>query len=189
MKVHVSEGNTKLGKIPSVSLLPAFSCRQDVPCHVECYAQKAVRRRDCYLAWSENTWLAMNDLDSYLGQVLEYLRRDVEYFRWHVGGDILSQKYFEGMKEIAAACGWVKFLCFTKRYDLSYTPMPDNLQVVFSAWPGLPLVRDVAWRRVAWMQDGRENRLPSRYYECEGNCESCLKCFKKMATDVCFHKH
>lgn len=32
MRVHIIEGNSKLGSIPNVSLLPIASCAKGVPC-------------------------------------------------------------------------------------------------------------------------------------------------------------
>jgi len=41
MKVKISIGNTKMGKIPSVSLPPIKSCGNCKDCASKCYANRA----------------------------------------------------------------------------------------------------------------------------------------------------
>jgi len=42
--VKISNGNTKLGRIPNISLPPIKACGKDVPCKSDCYALKAYRQ-------------------------------------------------------------------------------------------------------------------------------------------------
>lgn len=45
MEVKISSGNSKLGKIPSVSLPAGATCRSDCECSRKCYAKKLERLR------------------------------------------------------------------------------------------------------------------------------------------------
>lgn len=40
MEIKISNGNIKMGKIPSVSLPSIVTCRQDCICSKKCYAHK-----------------------------------------------------------------------------------------------------------------------------------------------------
>lgn len=56
------------------------------------------------------------------------------------------------MKNIAHQFPNTKFLAFTKRFDIQYRSLPDNLTVLASMWPkwGDPKIIDLP---KAWMQD------------------------------------
>ena len=43
--VKISNGNTKMGNIPSVSLPAGITCRPDCSCQDKCYAKKLERIR------------------------------------------------------------------------------------------------------------------------------------------------
>ena len=65
-----------------------------------------------------------------------------------------------------------------------------NLGAIFSAWPRMK-IDNPHDHRIAWMQDGTEDRVPEDAVECPGNCETCGICFRlrKLHRDVVFHKH
>lgn len=45
MQVKISQGNSKMGSIPSVSLPAGVTCRSDCECNKKCYAMKLERLR------------------------------------------------------------------------------------------------------------------------------------------------
>jgi hypothetical protein len=190
----ISPGNSKLGRIPNLSLIPGKDCG-DVPCKRDCYALKAWRQYpEVKAAWSHNSHLAHSNREAFFADVESYLaKRMPRFFRWHVAGDILDQSYLGQMKRLARAYPATKFLAFTKRHDLAFVNLPENLAIVFSMWSGWG---DVDHARklglpIAWMQDGAETRVPANVLECPGNCETCGMCWqlKKIGRDVVFHKH
>lgn len=191
----ISDGNSKLGKIPNVSLVPGADCLRGVPCAKasECYAFKLYAMyRSARASWKGNSLLARANPDAYFGAIDAYLeRKRPRFFRWHVAGDILSQDYLAHMVDIARNHPDTKFLAFTKRHDLDYAAMPANLQVVFSMWPGLEKPAAPKGVRYAWMQDGTETRVPKTAVDCPGLCEDCGMCWSlgKIRRDVVFHKH
>jgi hypothetical protein len=190
-KTFISPGNDKLGKIPNVSLPPSISCGNHCTCRdKECYAKRiynrypAVKKR-----WNDNLTLAITNPIQYFQSIYNQLPSlKSEYFRWHVGGDILNQGYLDSMRVVAADYPKMKFLCFTKQYHLDFTGCPRNLRIVWSAWPGYPLPRTSL--PVAYMQDGTEYRIPSHARQCSGSCHDCHDCWDMKRGDVVvFHKH
>jgi hypothetical protein len=196
MRVHIINGNSKLGSIPNVSLLPIVSCGKGVPCAKDCYAQKFItmKRKHTITAWTENLYLAQKDTPRYFREIEEYLtkprpKKPIKFFRWHVAGDFLDQDYLDCVKILACLFPSIKFLAFTKRHDLNYSKLPPNLAVVFSMWPGWGSLKAKMPR--AWMDDGTETRVPADAIQCPGGCESCGMCWslKGLGKDVVFPKH
>ena len=190
-EVFISEGNSKLGKIPNVSLTPILSCGSGCSCREKlCYAKRIYARYPSVRKlWDSNLTLAITDQIQYFSSIHRYLKaRSPEFFRWHVGGDILNPDYLYGMKVIAADYPKIKFLCFTKMYHLDFVGCPKNLRMVLSAWPGHPLPRTSL--PVAYMQDGTETRVPENAKECSGACHDCHECWNMKQKDaVVFHVH
>lgn len=194
----LSSGNTKMGKIYNISLPPIKTCSGcEGYCGDKCYAMKFYKMRPRVRnAWDRNLELVTHDIATYFEEITNELRNkpSAKYFRWHVGGDILSYTYFSGMCLVAALLPEINFLCFTKQYEIvnnvaySKSKIPSNLKIVFSAWPGMPLNNPHKFT-VAWMQDGTERRIPETAVECSGSCTDCMLCFNDMNHDVVFHKH
>lgn len=193
--MKMSEGNSKIGKVQNISLPPGSSCRDEhgniPPCYNNgCYARKAFRMYPSVrTAWS-------NNINHYLADPVDYFRqiRDAVkpgLFRWHVAGDIVDQDYLEGMISVAIYNQDTRFLCFTKKYWLGYSGVPENLQIVFSAWPGYPLP-DQDKFPIAWLESDIRRPLDGYYLRCPGQCTECgHKCWTALdaGIDVVFKKH
>ena len=201
-KVTVSRGNSKIGKMLSVSLTPITTCRVDAPCFKDCYARKhaytlypQVRK-----AWDGNLKAYRDRPDWYFHQIYLSIKRAKSYkaCRWCVGGDIPDFDYLLGMVTIAEAFPEMLFVCFTKKYDLveqyeTSARFPKNLSMIVSAWPGLPLPKGIEKHRpIAWMRDPKapDKRIPKTAVECPGRCDTCLLCHKmKAGQSVVFERH
>ena len=117
-------------------------------------------------------------------------------FRFHVGGDIIDNMYFDYMVAIARDFPATKFLAFTKKYEIvndyisNGDTIPDNMSIVFSSWIGLEMINPHSFP-VAWYQDGTETRIPESAIECFGTCDSCGICWnlKYLGVDVLFYDH
>lgn len=192
-KLHVSKENSKMGKVTSVSLTPVVSCPPNVPCSKICYAMGSYRlRQNVRTAWDDNYNFWASDPIGFFTAIDKYLastKRPIKFFRWHVGGDIPSQRYLNSMCGIARDFDNIKFLAFTKNHLLDFSLIPDNLTIIASMWvkwgnANVPL-------RKAWYQDGTETRIPSNALECHGNCETCGLCWNlpSIGRDVVFYKH
>ena len=140
MKLHVSVGNTKIGRIANINLPPIISCKKGVPCGKEklCYALKAYRQYPkTREAWDENYELAKTNIRSFFDQAIDYIRKHkkIEFFRWHSSGDIINQDYYENMVELARQTPNVKYLAFTKNDNIDFTNKVKNLVIRASFWP------------------------------------------------------
>lgn len=197
--MRISKGNNKIGKIWNISLPPVKACKgcADI-CGRDCYAMKSYRQYPATReAWDHNFEHATNNIDSYFYDIgIELKKYKGTFFRWHVSGDILNIFYFSHMVAIAEQFPNIKFLAFTKQYKivneflyLGYS-LPENLQIIFSAWPNLPMDNPHGMP-IAWMQDGTEDRIPTDAIPCPGNCETCGMCWSlnSIGRDVYFDKH
>lgn len=193
MKIHISTGNVKLGRIPNISLPPVLSCRPGVPCADLCYAQKAWRMyAGTRQAWSENLAMYQEDPQKYFTQIQHWMqKKNPRFFRWHVAGDIPDQQYWHMLRALCTEVPDTKFLLFTKRFELDFEGYPiPNLSVVLSMWPGMSNPPELLLPR-AWCQDGSETRVPADALECPGNCATCAMCWnlKEIERDVVFQIH
>ena len=189
--MSISKGNSKLGKVPNISLPPGKACVNCDGCIKDCYALKSYRMYPTVRnSWNENLASVLKSPVTYFSEIGQYLsKHSPTFFRWHVSGDILDQDYLNNMFSLARTFPHVKFLAFTKAYSLDYGNKPGNLEIVFSAWPGMQIPETSM--PIAWMQDGTETRQPVDALECPGNCETCGMCFSLSETgkDIVFHKH
>jgi hypothetical protein len=188
--VHISPGNSKLGKIANISLAPVTGCPSGVPCRKDCYALRLSNLRPLTKkAWSENLYLAQNFRDIFFAAISSYIYlNEVPFFRWHVSGDILDQDYLDRMVSIAKRFPGTMFLNFTKAHSLKFKRQ-FNLTTVFSMWPNWGDVDQDMPR--AWLNDGTDPRIPKTAIKCPGNCETCGMCWSlpQIRRDVVFDKH
>jgi len=193
--VKITSGNTKLGKISNLSLLPCVTCAKDAPCRLSgCYAKKLLYP-GARKAWTNNTKLSKNPVKFFQNMREQFTDRPVKWFRFFVAGDCPSYSFFCKMMEFVGEYPNTKFLIFTKRYGWSNQWLrnhicPSNTTILFSAWPGYKM-NNPHKLPVAWMRDGRDKRIPSNAIECPGNCEHCGMCWNlpKLGRDVVFNKH
>lgn len=201
LKTSVVKGNVKLGKKGTwnVNLPPDVICRiLNMPCWREgcCYNAKAWRlypsvRKSWMNNWNHYTNSPVQFFDDIILKI-KNARKPPKWFRWQAAGEIPDQRYFDGMKRVAKIFPEIRFLSFTKRYDLSLIRIPSNLQVVISAWPEMEIPAKLRRRfPVAWMRDGREIRRPRRLAKCTGHCPTCRACWSLSRTkrDVAFDRH
>ncbi len=218
MKISVSTCNTKMGKVHNISLPPNRTC-DGRPCAELCYAQKAYQsypptRR----AWDRNFQSWERDPMAYFEQLVAHLAsHNVRRFRWHVAGDIPHPAYYRGMCLVADIHPEVDFLAFTKDERSFRAPRPQNLNLVFSMWPGLlpditlTRARSLAdWKTeleaygaLAWMipepglvppdseyQQACNMALGIEALQCQGRCDACFMCwYLRQEMAVAFHQH
>jgi len=143
--VSVSQGNTKMGKVASVSLLPVLTCpaRCRGTCADKCYAKKlAILRPSVMKAYARNTAVARLAPDAFFRAVNRAMEK-AEHFRFHVSGDIPDYNY---LLEVVLSClrnPHCEVLMFTKKFELvnrlldSIGALPKNLHCLFSGWTNL----------------------------------------------------
>lgn len=198
----LSTGNSKLGRIPNISMPPILSCRRHLlPCRELCYAAKFMGRTAVRQGWLHNYWLWQTHPARFMEALKRYLlQKRPARFRYFVGGDIPDMDFWDFVISLGYMFPKTAFLCFTKRYELVATspnPVPENLSVYISRWPECEalesvyasLKRSLAQYPCAIMQ-GKE--APRRRWPgarpCPGSCATCTLCFKgKMS--VVFEQH
>lgn len=191
IKICVSSGNTKIGRVMNVSLMPIITCSNCHECMYYCYDLKACARySDTVInARMRNTVLWIHNPEKYFGDIRKKLarRRTNFYFRWHVAGDIPNMDYFENMVSIARDFPNFLFWTYTKNYDVVNTwclrhgrcNLPKNFIIMFSEWDGLAMINPFNFPEFSCkLKDGNKNH-PVEYflnlYRCPGNCDICKK--------------
>ena len=174
--VTFSRGNSKIGEFTSnISLSPKGVCRK-MPCYKKCYAVSYYRwRKEVRASWDKNYKLALNDPELYFRIINRQLQISLPaYFRWHVGGELLSKTYLLEVVKLAERNKQTKFLLYSKRYRLlSYLSyIPNNLSVIMSIWTGLKYPK-LPFRKAFTVTD------PSQYdgVRCTNYCPDCHACW------------
>lgn len=200
LRVRISERNSKMGAVASVSLLPFNTCpaRCAGTCGVKCYAAKLANMRPTVLrSYAINTAIAVLRPEIYWAQV-ETAIMEVRFFRFHVSGDIINAEYFSNMVRVAANNPHCEILCFTKRYEVVNAwidengELPVNLHVLFSGWTNLEPVNPHALPETNVVPRGGE---PAEDWKiCGGNCFNCacrgVGCWQAQRGDViAFNMH
>lgn len=198
LRISISEGNRKMGYIPSISFPPDMTCAGlGRPCFEdgECYAMRNMYdfRPTIAKAWDRNWHIWDSSPDLYWAHIACYLNTvEPPNFRFFVGGGCPSQEYFNSAAELMARYPKTKALMFDKGYDIGidYSPAPPNLAVVLSMWPGMDVPsEDYADMPRSWIEG--DPRAPRNGVECAGHCWNCGMCWnlRKLGRDVILHKH
>lgn len=176
--VKISVGNSKLGKIMSVSLPAGVTCR-NCACQTKCYAKKLERLRPSVRnAYKNNLDVLTSDPGTYWREVEASIMMS-RFFRFHVSGDIPNAEYLEKMVEISERNKHCEILCFTKRFEFvnefldNGGVIPENLHMIFSGWKNLEMnnpynLPEAHVRFRDGFTTAREDAV-----ECGGNCSEC----------------
>ena len=142
MNVYPRISNTvsKLGVgIGTVNLPAVTTCRGDAPCRKGCYACKGnFVYSNVKTSLQKNLDAFVEDADRFFSILDNQLNMvPFKFFRWHSSGDIVNERYLEGMCWLARRHKGTQFLCFTKKYELVNEYLinhkkPKNLILVFS---------------------------------------------------------
>lgn len=199
--IHISKGNSKIGKIPNISIRPILDCGNCSACKSKCYAMKAYRQYPgTRKAWDDNSEEFRKDPQAALNVIYDYtVKHDSPFFRIHVAGDFLNQNHLNAWVDFCTCNPATDFMVNTKMFALDYSNAPINMHIRFSMWPGqdipdtrMPLSQDNEDNNTpmpkAWLNDGIETRIPKGTFECIGNCDKCLHCYHTN-NDVVFKLH
>lgn len=186
IKMCISAGNRKIGRVMNVSLMPVMTCANCKECKFLCYDIKACAQYpDTVInARMRNTIILKRDRELYFRRIEDACRRrrKNKFFRWHVAGDIIDIDYFAHMVDIARKFPEFCFWTYTKNYSVvnayvennggSITAaIPENLHVMFSEWRGVDMINPYGFPefRVVFKDDAVK---PAGHY-CPGNCDIC----------------
>jgi len=187
IKMCISNGNRKIGKVMNVSLMPVKTCGNCKKCKFFCYDIKACAQYSQTVidARMRNTVLMKRDRDLYFNSIEKKInnRRTNKYFRWHVAGDIVDSDYFDRMVKIAERHEDFTFWTYTKMYGIVNEYMKDggkipaNFHIMFSEWDGVTLDNPYHFPVFSCkLKDGNKNHKPEYFdtlYLCPGNCDIC----------------
>lgn len=196
---NISKHNSKLGdQIPSLNMPVGRTCRPDAPCFAKCYARKGnFARPNVKAAHTANLEAYEADPDFFF-HYISVMTRLSKYFRWHSSGDIVDERYLDGIVSVARENPSTNYLCFTKKFELvnAYLDkngeLPENLKIVFSAWgkdfiPENPHNLPIAYCELK----GEDNSyLPCDCFPCGGKCYECVACWQlQKGQTVYFKEH
>lgn len=187
IKLCISRGNRKIGRVMNVSTMPGLACGNCIHCLGYCYDIKACAQYSETVidARVRNYVLAMYHRNVFFARIAQACsrRRTNKFFRWHVAGDILDADYFARMVQIARLFPEFVFWTYTKMYGIVNAwirdngPLPDNLHVMFSVWDGMPCPNPYGLPvYVCRLRDGNKDMPDSEIYSlyhCPGNCDVC----------------
>ena len=182
-QIHISGGNMKLGAIMNISLPPVVTCHNCQSCKHYCYAIRSYNRLpDTAKAWNENLKLFYMDPCKYFYEISKAVKTQ-RFFRWHVSGDIVNDRYLAGMVETAIENPKVEFLAFTKAYQIvnewikNESDIPSNLHLLFSAAPGvdMPNPYNIPECHINFADPSLNTYCGGAeyVYYCGGNCTEC----------------
>lgn len=208
LHIRISKGNRKTGfAVPSVSLIPVADCAHCETCKSGCYDVRNV----CYQETVQrsraiNSAILRKDPARYFDEIAKAVR-GFRFFRWHIGGDLVSRSYFLRVVEIAENTPKCDFLIFTKLYGVVNRfideggNIPENLHIVFSDWRGekMPNPHKIPVSSPVWFdKEGNElergKNTTAKFYWCPGLCEECAEngsgCFGlKRGETILFKAH
>lgn len=192
--VSISNANSKMGAVASVSLLPFLTCPACCKgtCGAKCYAAKLANLRPSVLrAYAMNTAIWSADPDKFFRQVRAAIM-GVRFFRFHVSGDIPGADYFRRMLAAAAENSHCQILCFTKAFSVvnkaiaAGAVIPSNLHLLFSGWSNLTPDNPYQIPETNVIEKGAEPR--ENWKVCGGNCFNCacrgVGCWQAGAGDT-----
>ena len=196
----VSKGNSKLGNITNINLPAGITCACNAPCKKECYALKGTYNFRCVKKrYQENLKAYQDDHNQAFIDIAGQLPKESNkqiYVRYHSSGDIVDYYYFIKMIELANIRRDIKFLAFTKKYDIinEYLKVggtiPYNLKIVFSTWIGYDCQNfdNLPVAQIAEFYD--KSNSPYAEYKCFGSCSECKRCWHlEKGEGVLFHQH
>lgn len=197
IRFKVTIGNSKLGSICSINLPALKTCREDAPCRKLCYANKGnFKRANVINCYENNLQVFLESPEKAKQDILEQLPL-IGFCRVHGSGDIVNLQYLEMLIEVAEVAKMVKFMLFTKKYELvnNYIAeggtIPENVKIIYSGWHGLemenPYNFPTAYIRLKKVED---SRIKEDAFPCSGKCDKCYMCWKlENGEQVVFNQH
>ena len=194
--VKISKGNSKLGKVWNVSVSPVIGCMSGIQCAKSCYAMKAYRQYPATrAAWDYNLAIRTGSVFAFyhnIGEQIEAAKKKPELFRFYVAGDITGPEDMHYITAMAECFKDTEFLIYTKNHKgvnwffENSGPLPINLAVYFSTWPGVETINPYEMPLAVYVPKGE--KVPDGGFICPGHCDKCRYCFDEK-TDVYFPHH
>ena len=202
-KIHMTTKNRKTGPAILDLAFPVCSCREDAPCKESCYACKGAQQIAVVQAAYYRNWRLWNENpDNFFEQVYYEIKYSgLTTVRFFDSGDICSVDFLHRMVLLCEKTPDVKYMAFTKQYEFVnmyislHGELPDNLNIIFSAWDKLWDIPNPYNLPVAYVdfKDKRMNpEFPKNAFRCpmkESTCSACKVCWNKNLKAVIFKQH
>lgn len=208
-EINCSNKNRKTGVACNNIQMPDNTCRPDAPCKLsgKCYCMKGCQQYDNVQGAYWRNWRLYNENpDEFFEQVIYKLKHNpLPIMRWFDSGDIPDEQFFKGMIEVAKTLPNIRFMSFTKKYYIvnnyleNGQEIPDNLNIIFSAWDKNWIVENPFNLPVAYVdfKDSNMNPdIPKYAYTCPCadktlgiTCSMCQACWNKKLRAVKFLEH
>ena len=202
-EINMGNKNSKTGVACLNLAFPVCTCREDAPCKEGCYAGKGCQQMaTVQAAYYRNLRLYNDDPDNFFEQVYCKVKfAGLPKVRWFDSGDIVDAEFFARMVELCKKTPDVKHMAFTKKYEIvnEYIDkngnLPDNLNVIFSAWHKLwnvPNPHNLGVAYVDFKDKSLNPEFPKNAFVCPGRestCSACGACWSKKLKAVVFHQH
>lgn len=182
--IHVSQGNSKIGNVPSISFMPdGETCRRNAVCRNHCYGRNLIKfrpslaknLRENEAAWKASKEVFENQLRSHL--ILSSNR----FFRYFVFGDIPDYSFYVMMIRLADEFENIKFMGYTSHIDLNYYSAP-NLVLRSSIWPNDTVKTE------RYYHSANIVKTPTGFnFLCPGSCPKCgFTCWNEQIRTIEF---
>lgn len=202
-EISMSNRNSKTGIACLNIAFPVCTCREDAPCKDKCYACKGTQQMcKVQAAYYRNLRLYYDNPDEFFEQVYYKVKfSGLPKVRVFDSGDFPDYDFLVRLVNVCKKTPNVKWMAFTKKYEIvneyidKYGDLPDNLNILFSAWDVLWNVPNPHGLGVAYVDfnDKRMNpEFPKGAFVCPGRastCSACGACFSKKVKAVVFKEH
>ena len=202
-EICANNNNRKLGKACISVPFPVSVCNPDAPCFKKCYAQHGCQSfAGVQGAYYRNLRLYNNSADDFFEQLHYKIKfSGLPMVRFFDSGDYPDAEFLERSVELAKKFPNVKFMAYTKKYDLvnKYLDdggkLPDNYNIFFSAWDKLwdvPNKHNLPVAYVKFKDERFTPEIPKSAFHCPGretNCSACGVCWNKKIKAVYFDEH
>ena len=202
-EISMPNKNSKTGMACLNLAMPTCVCRPDAPCYATCYARKGTQQiAVVQAAYYRNLRLYNENPDEFFEQVYCKVKfSGLPKVRFFDSGDFPDYEFLERAAELCKKTPNTKYMAFTKKYELvnryidEHGSLPDNFNILFSAWDRLWEVPNPHGLGIAYVDfdDKRMNPdFPKNAFVCPGKestCSMCGVCWKKNLKAVIFKQH
>ena len=194
--IYITEGNSKLIGVPLFSLPIRKTCPQSTKlCRKYCYGNKSWTQYPNVRKTRNKNYTKSKQKSFVKNMEVMISKLKTVYFRLNETGDFYSQEYLDKWFEIIRAFPKIRFVVFSKSWDLNWSKMPSNVNRFWSVWPDSKNIPK-SGRLAYTIHNSEEFNYPIRgdvyicpypQKRCFNGCESCFS--NNPPNHIAFRKH